>query len=926
MAATDTALEIASLVFDPAAGRKEGKLYSYKPTDRTGDLDFSRDGYGASPASEKLADGTLITGITNYLENSNGFNSATSWPNVAAVAEWSTTGDLDGGTNRAFLLRETTVTSAHYIRQLIGMTGLITFSFHAKKKDYDWVQFGRSGDGGDYANFNINNGTLGNASSTLIDHKIEDKGNGWYRCSVTYVAGSGAYAGIVLIRTDVAARYDSYAGTTTDGTYIQNAMVNDGMVAEDYTHNGVVLDYGGETPEQLTAPNDFDDAAWTPNNITVTGGQADKDGGTSAFELSINSTTTSARIEQSISREGNLTFSAYIKSGVNATGVAVRSETSSTAVFFNLSNGTIDSTQSNSTGASITDEGNGWYKCSAYFVGCTSIRFYPQSAAGSYPVTAGDSIIIQDASLTWDYAERAVTDDNLLSDPNDFSTGNWSVSDNVLTSGQADEQGGTDAWSLAKTSSTYKFIHQDISSSGVQTFSLLAKAGSLDDMALLLRKTDSSTIYVKYNLTTQALASSSGAFVTNSIQAVGNGFYLVSMVVKEDINRVSIYVDFEEGTAGDIYIKDARLALGDEIGKYGGLLGDMPRLDFSGGATCPKISLEESRTNFYLNSIYQNNFGGTINVNADTSIRGKEDAVQLVKTSASDQFLNMSWSGTSLSTSTDYALGFYIKYDGDDIDVRLEYNNNNDWGVTWLAPFEVRSSGVTAAIATNCTTSVESVGNDWYLCVVIVTTASSITPTSPSNLLRVQGASGGSVLFYQADFQQGSYLTSPIPTYGSTVTRAYDNPTKLSASALIGQTSGTIQFKTIFDVADKHNLSLSDGTSSNRFTIESTSSRQIFCHVVDGGTAVATINTSGSYFNIGDEVNMAIAYDSNGVSFFADGVKIGEDTSVTIPAVDRIYFSRYDNSSAFQATQKVGLLDLSETKLSDDECIALTNT
>ena len=213
---------------------KEGSLLGYAVNDTNNkysakEFTFGR---GTNLSATRIGKTGLIEkGRENVLLQSNGFD--TNWSTSSALALSGYAGK-NGGTN-AWLLREQGSTSPHWIRQSSGLTsGIGTFSFYAKKKDYDWIQFGQSGDGGDYANFNISNGTLGNSTSGFIDTSITSVGNGWYRCSVTYSFGSNSFVGIALIRSDVSSRYETYQGDNISGTYIQDAQVELGLAASPY--------------------------------------------------------------------------------------------------------------------------------------------------------------------------------------------------------------------------------------------------------------------------------------------------------------------------------------------------------------------------------------------------------------------------------------------------------------------------------------------------------------------------------------------------------------------------------------------------------------------------------------------------------------------------------------------------------------------
>ena len=215
---------------------KDASLLGYTVSDDSGrffpqEFTFSR---GSNLAATRIGKTGLIEkGRENLSLQSNQFDTTWQGNNAVAISGYA---DRNGGTN-AWLLREQGGNIQHYIRQSSGLySGIGTFSFYAKKKDYDWVQFSQSGDGGNYANFNIANGTLGNANSSFfIDRKIEAVGaTGWYRCSVTYTFGSNSFVGIALIRSDVSTRYDVYQGDDTSGTYIQDAQVELGLVATEY--------------------------------------------------------------------------------------------------------------------------------------------------------------------------------------------------------------------------------------------------------------------------------------------------------------------------------------------------------------------------------------------------------------------------------------------------------------------------------------------------------------------------------------------------------------------------------------------------------------------------------------------------------------------------------------------------------------------
>jgi hypothetical protein len=124
------------------------------------------------------------------------------------------------GTSNSSKLMATTTNGAHYHYQSIASTAATyTISFYAKSAGYNFVQFS-SGIFVDYANFNLNTGTVGN--KTLgITASISNVGNGWYRCACTFTSLSGSYDfGLSVINADTASRRPSFAGDGTSGILI----------------------------------------------------------------------------------------------------------------------------------------------------------------------------------------------------------------------------------------------------------------------------------------------------------------------------------------------------------------------------------------------------------------------------------------------------------------------------------------------------------------------------------------------------------------------------------------------------------------------------------------------------------------------------------------------------------------------------------
>ena len=230
--------------------------------------------------------------------------------------------------------------------------------------------------------------------------------------------------------------------------------------------------------------------------------------------------------------------------------------------------------------------------------------------------------------------------ENLLLQSNTFDT-TWTNFNSSETSGQSGYDGSSDAWLISKSGANGN-INQVVSISGVYSFSVYAKAGT--DNWIQIRM-GSVTLHEAFFDLANGLVGTESNLIDSSIEAVGaTGWYRCSITANvSSVSYVRFYVadadNDTSGTSGNIYIQDAQLESGLVATDYiettttavsAGLLGDMPRLDYSGGATCPSLLLEPARTNLLTQSEYLAAYGvtgiGTITTNSDISPEGVQNA------------------------------------------------------------------------------------------------------------------------------------------------------------------------------------------------------------------------------------------------------------------------------------------------------------
>jgi len=235
--ATESFFSNASLAYLASAGAgKDGKTYSIKPTDGTGDFTFSR---GSNLAATRVgADGLIEKGRENLLLQSNQFD--TTWGLEATTLTSGQTG-YDGSSD-AWKVIPITDNSTHYVYKTTPyQTGVSTFSVYAKYSGYHaQLRVFNIGGGKAYANFDLQNGTKGTSGGTdIIDSTITSVGNGWYRITLSLNYTIAPYSsGVIPIESPTDGEIPSYAGDGTSGVLIQDFQHEVGLAATDYIETG----------------------------------------------------------------------------------------------------------------------------------------------------------------------------------------------------------------------------------------------------------------------------------------------------------------------------------------------------------------------------------------------------------------------------------------------------------------------------------------------------------------------------------------------------------------------------------------------------------------------------------------------------------------------------------------------------------------
>ena len=262
----------------PKNGVKASKLYSYKPTDGTGDFVWSRAlaAYRVNQSGVLELMGSDVPridytntcpelliekSIANELLWSEKFDEFPEW----LFDGVSHTGGILAPNNAmtAFKIIEDAVNSEHYFYQNIsfGGTTTATFSIFAKKNERDiiYLQFLDSGGNPYITWFDLTNGTVLTNNNTRADIKLI---NGYYRCEITNTLdfdGGSSSATFGLAENDGA---KTYLGDGTSGANFWGAQLEESDYATSYIPT---------TTTSVTRPKDicyntanvYGDSAWS---------------------------------------------------------------------------------------------------------------------------------------------------------------------------------------------------------------------------------------------------------------------------------------------------------------------------------------------------------------------------------------------------------------------------------------------------------------------------------------------------------------------------------------------------------------------------------------------------------------------------------------------------------------------------------------
>lgn len=511
---------------------------------------------------------------------------------------------------------------------------------------------------------------------------------------------------------------------------------------------------------------------------------------------------------------------------------------------------------------------------------------------------------------------------NLILQSQTFDNASWSKSQSSVTANSLAAPDGTITADtlIENTSLDYHQLYQTVSvTSGLSyTFSVYAK--SKERTAISIWNQATGTVYAIFNLANGSV-SQGGGTSTNQITSIGNGWYRCSVSVSATASgtgffNIQLYNGATsytgDGTSG-IYIWGAQLSVGTRALDYtpttsAAVYG--PRFDYDPVTLAAKgLLIEESRSNLVTYSEQFNNAAWTVSGN---EISITSDAVSapngtvtadycIPSTTNSFHRLNQSISVSTSGLTVTYSL--YVKPNGYNYIALRESSS-----VGAAAVFNLNGNGSVAGYNFNPTyvsgAEITSVGNGWFRIsaqffavpvqsfgIYVLSNWTSGDPQSAT--FSGNGTSG--VYVWGAQAESGAFSTSYIPTLASSVTRSADVASVNTLSPWYSSTEGTLFAESVSYSNEPRPASLSNSGSSDTIGLGAVTPNNGRLYIYRSGVEQANLSVAFSVATLKE----AAVYKANDAQYCANGTLSSQDTSVTLPTLNKMDIGYFTIAGAY---------------------------
>lgn len=328
---------------------------------------------------------------------------------------------------------------------------------------------------------------------------------------------------------------------------------------------------------------------------------------------------------------------------------------------------------------------------------------------------------------------------------------------------------------------------------------------------------------------------------------------------------------------------------------------DQPRIDREPGTGVVRgLLVEEQRTNLQPRSEFQSAWNvtrATLTPNAATSPKGDATAASLIETATTGTHTcNYSSGIIPLVAGQAFTYSAYVKVASGSR--RLRIASASAININLGATFDF-STGTVTQTQPGCTATIYYIGGGWWRI-----TASQTAANTTGDYIAF-GIWSGATNSYAGDGTSGFYLwgvqaeaasaaSSYIPTTTTAVTRAADNETATSLSAIgYSATAGglTVTARAPASLAQAATLlSYNDNTSNNAIRFRMEAGGALKAEVIAGGVTQASLSLGT--LTAGTQFRAALSYAANDIRGCLDGGAVQSDTSASIPTVDRAMIGR----------------------------------
>ncbi|OIN55523.1 phage head spike fiber domain-containing protein [Arsenicibacter rosenii] len=351
----------------------------------------------------------------------------------------------------------------------------------------------------------------------------------------------------------------------------------------------------------------------------------------------------------------------------------------------------------------------------------------------------------------------------------------------------------------------------------------------------------------------------------------------------------SLFLDFTKGVVPSA-VTCSRNSIATRINGSGVMetvAANVPRIDYDPVTmACRGLLIEESRTNYILNSITPGNWsvaGATVRTPNATTAPDGSLVPSFTNTAGQYSGVNMSKpAGFVLANSTSYTISTLYKC----LAASNPANKRFFWEVNFGSTNNLGNAGFNIATLTTTksaaitSATIEDWGGGWYRAVMTFTTDAAGTPAISGAYIAGYASSTDTctLAFFGAQLEPGAFATSIIPTTTAAVTRGADICT-LNAGAWLNQNAGTFLVETYHASAatvagGARILAIGTGPSTMlHFGYNTPATNRTESYNGTAVTGVTGSRTTGT-------IKHGCAFDANGRSVTREGLAVGTDTNL----------------------------------------------